>query len=155
MITCLYLDTSALVKAYLSDELGAPATMSARESAAVSATTLVSRAETEAALAKGARTGALSLDEAELFRKAFAQDWEDLIRIPVTEDMVARAGDLAFQHGLRGYDAVQLASALAWAEALEEPVTFATFDVQLWRAAAEHDALSRFPDDLPALLQKT
>ena len=67
--------------------------------------------------------------------------------------MVARADDLAFQHGLRGYDAVHLASALAWAEALEETITFATFDVQLWRAAAEHGALSRFPDDLPALLQ--
>jgi prevent-host-death family protein len=32
----------------------------------------------------------------------------DLVRVPVTEALVSRAEALAWDHGLRGYDAVQL-----------------------------------------------
>ncbi len=69
------------------------------------------------------------------------------------EPLVIRAGVLAFEHDLRGYDAVQLASALTWAEELAEMVTFATFDRQLRGVATEHSPLTPFPDDLPALLE--
>jgi len=42
---------------------------------------------------------------------------------------------LAWDHGLRGYDAVQLASALTWRDALGQDIVLATFDHQLWEAA--------------------
>ena len=48
---------------------------------------------------------------------------------------MALADTLAWDYGLRGYDAVHLASALTWQEALGEPVLLATFDKQLWSAA--------------------
>ncbi len=49
--------------------------------------------------------------------------------------MVAQAEGLAWEQGLRGYDAVHLASALLWQSSLSRPVTLATFDRQLWDAA--------------------
>jgi hypothetical protein len=53
----------------------------------------------------------------------------------VTEVLVARADGLAWEHGLRGYDAVQLASALVWQDAIGRDVAFATFDQALLHAA--------------------
>ena len=66
---------------------------------------------------------------------AFAEQWSDIARIPVTEALVSRAETLAWEHGLRGYDAVQLASAALFQESLGTAVRLATFDKQLWNAA--------------------
>lgn len=46
-----------------------------------------------------------------------------------------RAEALAWDFGLRGYDAVQLASAITWQEAVGTEILLATFDQQLWDAA--------------------
>ena len=64
----------------------------------------------------------------------FRADWPRLARIQLAEPLLARADALAWDYGLRGYDAVHLASALYWQESLREPVTLATFDRELWRA---------------------
>lgn len=53
----------------------------------------------------------------------------------VGEPLVARAAALTWEHGLRGYDAVHLASALWWREAVGDAVTVATYDRELWRSA--------------------
>ena len=58
-----------------------------------------------------------------------------------------KADALAWEHDLRGYDAVHLASALFWQESLGEPVTIATFDAQLWQAG-QPIGLSVWPEDL-------
>jgi predicted nucleic acid-binding protein len=62
-----------------------------------------------------------------------------------TEALVERAEGLAWEHGLRGYDAVQLASALSWQESVGEEVLLATFDQQLWEAA-KRAGLKPWPD---------
>ena len=49
--------------------------------------------------------------------------------------MVSRAETLAWDYALRGYDAVQLASAVMLQESLGTAVRLATFDKQLWDAA--------------------
>ena len=67
-------------------------------------------------------------------------------------DVVAQAGNLAWDRGLRGYDAVHLAAASAWQDALGERVTLATVDDHLW-AAAEPVGLEAYPADLPAMLE--
>lgn len=59
--------------------------------------------------------------------------------------------DLAWKHRVRGYDAVHLASGLVWQAGLGAGVTFATFDVHLWKAA-QAESLSVFPAKLPTLL---
>ena len=63
-------------------------------------------------------------------------EWDHLIRLQVTEALLRRAGALAWEHALRGYDAVHLAAALLWRDALGQPVSVATYDRQLWQAAA-------------------
>ena len=65
------------------------------------------------------------------------QDWADLARLPVSEALAARADTLAWAHALRGYDAVQLAAALTWREAMGREVVLGTFDRDLWRAGAQ------------------
>ena len=77
----------------------------------------------------------LDEDGARGTQRAFAAEWHDIARIPVTEALVARAETLAWEFGLRGYDAVQLASAVLFQESLGTAVRLATFDGQLWNAA--------------------
>jgi len=84
-------------------------------------TGLISRAEIAAALAKAARMGALLPGEAEAALETFRVEWPDFIRIQITEALVARAASLAWQYGLRGYDAVHLAAALTWQEGRANP----------------------------------
>jgi hypothetical protein len=48
---------------------------------------------------------------------------------------IRRAGNLAQQFGLRGYDSVQLAAAELTQTVLRAPVTFASFDNNLNEAA--------------------
>ena len=55
-------------------------------------------------------------------------------RYIVEDESETEASDLAWKHGLRGYDAVQLAAALAWRETTrntEENFVFACFDRKL------------------------
>jgi predicted nucleic acid-binding protein len=147
----LYLDASALVKRYVA-ELGSSEVSAAISRAQVTGTAILSRAEVEAALAKAVRIQALTQEEGLASLQVFRNEWPDLLRVQVTEMVVAQAGNLAWDHGLRGYDAVQLAAASAWQSALGERVTLATFDKRLW-AAAESVGLEAYPADLPAMLE--
>ena len=65
---------------------------------------------------------------------------------------MARADELAWELGLRGCDAVHLASALVWQDGMGEGVTVATFHRQLWEAAKAR-ALAAFPKDLREMLR--
>jgi len=141
-----YFDASALVKRYVSEHRS-DETIELSTSADVVATSLVSRAEVAAAFAKAVRTGLLSDEEARKAQRTFAGEWRDLARVPVTEALVARAETLAWDHALRGYDAVQLASALTWQESVGTDIIIATFDTQLWKAA-RHAGLDAWPTDL-------
>ena len=68
-------------------------------------------------------------------RLGIASFWPHLIRLQLTETLVARAASLAWEQWLRGYDAIHLATALVWHETLGQPVFVATFDRQLWQGA--------------------
>jgi predicted nucleic acid-binding protein len=96
-------------------------------------TGVVSRPEVAAALAKAARVGLITRESAAAALKAFNADWQHLIRLQFGEPLAARAGRL--EHGLRGYDAVHLASALFWQETLGEEITVATYDREIWSSS--------------------
>ena len=142
-----YLDASALVKRYIV-ERGSRETIALTADSDVTATSIVSRAEVAAAFAKAVRAGLVKVDVARNAQRRFAGDWPDLARVSVTEAVVERAERLAWEHGLRGYDAVQLASALTWQESVGEEIVLATFDRQLWEAA-KRSGLKAWPDGLP------
>ena len=141
-----YLDASALVKRHV-DEHWSRETLEFAARAEVVATSLVSRAEVAAALAKAVRVKLLKEDEARGAQRAFATQWPDIVRIPVMEALVSRAETLAWDHGLRGYDAIQLASAVLFQESLGTAVRLVTFDIQLWDAA-RRAGLEPWPDKL-------
>lgn len=117
----------------------------------VSATAAISRVEVSAAFARAVRMGVLAPDDGRRAAGGFREDWSALLRVPISDVVVLRADELAWEHALRGYDAVQLAAALQWLQLLAEPISFATFDRQLWTAAGRA-GLERLPADLPAFL---
>jgi predicted nucleic acid-binding protein len=147
----LYVDASALVKRYVV-ELGSSEVSDAISRAQIIGTSLLSRAEVEAALAHAVRVNALTQEEALASLQVFRNEWPDLVRVQVTEMVVARAGAFAWEHGLRGHDAVHLAAASGWQDALGERVTFGTFDKQLWTVAGSV-GLEAYPADLPTMLE--
>lgn len=142
-----YLDASALVKRYIV-ERGSRETIALTADSGMTATSIISRAEVTAALAKAVRVGVVSKSIALSARQRFAGDWPDLIRVSITEGLVERADGLAWDHGLRGYDAVQLASALTWQDSVGEEIVLATFDQRLWEAA-KRSGLKAWPNQLP------
>lgn len=130
----VYLDASALVKRYVA-EAGSSEVGALTDAASALGTSIVSRAEVSAALARAVRLRVLTRPAGTAAQRAFAGDWADLIRVQLGEPLIARAASLAWEHGLRGYDAVHLASALWWREAVGDAVTVATYDRALWRSA--------------------
>ncbi len=132
----VYADTSALVKLFV-EEAGTEATREMLSRAQVLGTVVVTWAEMVAALARSVRRGYLAKEEAKEVVRALGEVWESWVRVRVDEEGVRYAGKLAWEHGLRGYDALHLAAALAWQEGLGYPVILATFDRELWAAAKE------------------
>jgi predicted nucleic acid-binding protein len=142
-----YLDASALVKRYIV-ERSSRETIALMADSEMIATSIVSRAEVAAAFAKAVRAGLVKDELARNARRRFTGDWPDIVRVSLTESLVERAEGLAWEHGLRGYDAVQLASALTWQESVGEQIVLATFDQQLWEAAKRTE-LKPWPNQLP------
>jgi predicted nucleic acid-binding protein len=143
----VYLDASALVKRYVA-EAGSPEVEALINEARATGTALISRAEVAAALARAARIGLITREAGAKALQAFNADWEHLVRLQLGEPLAARAAALAWEHGLRGYDSVHLASALAWSESLGETVAVATYDRELWRGA-KASGLSAWPAATP------
>jgi hypothetical protein len=132
----VYLDASALVKQYLAEAGSSEVHRLMADSAAVG-TSLVSRAEVAAAIARSVRAGGIRRAAGEKALQALSAQWVDLMALPVSAPLVARAGELAWTYGLRGYDAIHLSSALLWQEDLGEPVVVATFDRELGEATKQ------------------
>lgn len=132
-----YFDSSALVKRYVA-EVGTSWVQALCAPAAghVLYTVRISGAEIIAALFRRARTGTLSSADAQAAAMQFKADVRgDYQIVEVTEILVDRAMTLAEQHGLRGYDSVQLATALEL-QALRAvrslpPLTFVSADDML------------------------
>jgi len=146
----LYLDSSAIVKQYVVETGSAEVRQAVAESE-INGTSVISHAEVIATFRKTVRAGVLREEEAVKLRRSFDRGWPDLVRTRVTERLIRHASTLAWTFGLRGYDAVHLASAAAWRQALGRDVTVASFDKALWMAARKI-ALAPFPADLPTLL---
>ena len=142
----VYLDSSALVKRYVA-EVGSMEVQSIVAKAEAVGTCVISRAEVAAALGKAARAKLITRPAASDAYSTFVADWESIIRVHLSESLCSRAANFAWSLGLRGYDAVHLATALYWSEQLDEDVTIATFDRELWKATIE-TGLLRWPEKL-------
>ena len=131
MIT--YFDTSSLLKLLLDDETGAAAVERLWVSSSAVVCCELGYVEARAAVAAAHRSRRLTTAGMDEVRRGLEALWEQLEVVPVTRDLVRRAADLAERAGLRGYDAVHLAAALA------VPVdTLSSSDAKLCDAASQH-----------------
>ena len=136
-----FFDSSGLVKNYISEQgsswiktLVDPLAGNILYAAEITGAELVS------AITRRQRRGATTPADASAALAAFRADFgQAFFRLDITPGLVATAMDLAERHGLRGYDSVQLAAALALrdlclASGLPAPILIAA-DAELNAAA--------------------
>jgi len=126
----LYLDTSSLVKLYVEEEESSRVADLVRSSK-VTGTSLVAYAEARAAFARRFREKAFTPREYKRLTSSFDEDWDNYLVVRITKVLVRQAGDLAEKHGLRGFDAIHLSSAVTLREELSTSIIFSCFDEKL------------------------
>jgi predicted nucleic acid-binding protein len=128
-----YFDASALAKRYVRET----GSVKVRRllSSDVAATSRYSAVEIASALARRAREGAISPDDRERTLAALQSDFNAMLVVELTAEVVSRAQELLQRHPLRAGDAVQLASCLYLREALEDDLSLVAFDERLVAAA--------------------
>ena len=105
----LYLDTSSLVKLYVT-ETGSQMVRQLVAEASVVATSVVAYAETRAALARLRRDGVLTASNLASAEREFEEQWGTYLTLDATDALCRAAGELAEQYGLRGFDSLHLAT---------------------------------------------
>ena len=131
----LYLDTSSLVKLYVT-ETGSEIVRELAAEASVVATSVVAYAETRAALARLRRDGALTAAKLTSLKREFEEQWPAYLTLDASDSLCRAAGELAEQYSLRGFDSIHLAT---FGEVLRRAGTdhtrFSSFDGRLNQAA--------------------
>jgi predicted nucleic acid-binding protein len=127
----VYADTSALAKLILresgTDEMGA-----LRTTAETIFSAAIAYVELRATAAAAFQAHRIRLDGRETLAGSVEKVWQEVAPVPMTDELLRRAGDLAEQMHLRSYDAVHLAALLA--SGSRNDVSFACWDVDLRNA---------------------
>jgi uncharacterized protein len=140
----LYLDTSAVVKLHVDEEHTEAARLWV-DAAERLATSIITLPEAAAAFARRRRLGHLDEEEAERLLASLTSEWTRYAHIFVD---ASEAAAIAWRHGLRGMDAVQLAAAgTVRAEVGDDALAFASFDDRLNHAAAAEGLLVLHPSN--------
>ncbi len=147
-----FLDASALVKAYTHE----PGSRWVRQVLGRSATRAfispLSGAEVLAAIARKERLGELDLATRERVAAAFRKDYRRrFAHTALTASVIEKAMALVLGHPLRGYDAVQLASALLLPAVSSQlrSLLFVSADSALLRIARQMGLATENPLDHP------
>jgi predicted nucleic acid-binding protein len=121
-VTAYYLDASAVVKRY-ADEPGSTWIRSITDAQTQHTILLaeITLAEVAAALAaKHRASGGITQEQRDRILSRFLQDCEEhYLLLPVDRPVIDHAVELTQRHRLRGYDAVQLATALVASQTLQ------------------------------------
>ena len=133
----LYLDTSSLVKLYVTENGSDDVQHLVREATVVS-TSPVAYAETRAAFARLRRERRLTPQTFASVKRALDDQWPAYLTIAVTDTLCRAAGHLAERYSLRGFDSIHLASFAEIATSAGIDATrFSSFDDRLNRAAVK------------------
>lgn len=132
MIT--YFDASSMVK-WLFEETASELAADARENADFAVTSLLSYPEVLSAIRRAKQEGRCSESEMAFAIEEFIEIWNVIAWIPPSEKLILATQPLIFEHDLRGYDAVHLASALVLKREAATEILFSCFDRKLNRAA--------------------
>jgi predicted nucleic acid-binding protein len=107
----VYFDTSAFLKLVIAEPGSATAIRAWADADNVAACRLL-YPEARAGLAQARRMGRLPARSVSASRRALEALWVDVEVVEITPQVAQAAGDAAERHGLGGYDAVHLVSAL-------------------------------------------
>jgi len=131
----VYLDTSSVIKLYVS-EAGSELVHQLVDDATVVATSVITYAETRAALARLRRERALTASRLTAAKREFDGQWPTFLTLEVTDTLSRMAGDFAERYRLRGFDSIHLASFAEVARrAGPRETQFSSFDERQNRAA--------------------
>lgn len=129
----LYLDTSSLVKLYVEEDHSSDVREWCDE-AMLLATSRVAYPEFLSALTRRHNAGDLRGRAFEMLVGKFTSEWGKFVSLDFDE---IRAGELVAKHGIRGFDAVHLSSALTLTTDNQDvEIAFSSFDKKLNAAAA-------------------
>ena len=131
----LYLDTSSVVKLYVT-EAGSEVVRQLVGDATVVATSVVAYAETRAALARLRREWVLTASKLKAAKREFDEQWPTYLTLEATDSLCRVASELAEKYNLRGFDSIHLASfAEVSRRAATDDTRFSSFDDRLNQAA--------------------
>lgn len=130
----VYLDTSDLVKLYV-EEPGGETVAALVDRADVVATSVVAYAEARAAIDRLRRERQLTAAGAAAAVRQLDADWPHYLVVLVDDELARAAGHLAAAHGLRGIDAIHLASFEFLLSRTDDDVHFSSADARQTRAA--------------------
>jgi predicted nucleic acid-binding protein len=130
----VYIDTSSLVKLYVEEDDSQKVADLVRSSK-TTATSMVAYSEARAAFARRFRENMFKPREYKRLISFFDEDWGNYMMVRLTKKLVYFAGDLAEKHGLRGFDAIHLSSAMILFQELATPTIFLCSDQRLQKAS--------------------
>jgi predicted nucleic acid-binding protein len=138
----LYLETSHLVKLYV-EESGSAKIKKLVAGAEFVATSIITYVEARAAFSRKFRKRGLNEREYETIKADLEEDWEHFFVLHATMDVAREAGRLAEKHGLRGFDALHLASAMSLGPGKDDQISvnFSSSDKTL-KDAAKNEGLN-------------
>lgn len=130
----VYFDTSALVKRYLI-EADSPVVEDLWNKSVRAVASEILYDEMAATFARKKRDVPAEVENVERAHTTFRTEWLSMRRVAVNDDVHQRVEELLTRHGLRGADAIHLASATLVRDALQQPIIFACADTKLATAA--------------------
>jgi uncharacterized protein len=152
LMASYFFDSSALVKYYV-NEVGSVWVEALIDAQPPNEITIaqITGVEVVAAVARRVRAGVTSATDAAAVIQLFRGDLRSQFEvIPLTAQLVGEAMNLAELHRLRGYDAMQLAVAVAFETQLTArgvgPLTLISSDVELNQAAQAEGILTDDPN---------
>lgn len=154
-MSAYFFDSSAIVKRYV-NETGSDyvenLTVSKNKNTIL--VTRITQVEVTAAFARRGKTGSLIQSDVDDAIRLFQHDLtNNYLVVEITKHILDRATDLALNHALRGYDAVQLATASEIAnERISRglsPLVLVSADIELNDAAKVEGLAVENPNDFP------
>ena len=146
----IFLDSSALVKYYVTEQGSVRIRSLVDDSQNVTLVSAIALPEVTSALARRQREG---LFGKRFLRQSYQSFQEDLRvtfqRIPVEDAMLTDAAELALRRPVKGYDAVQIATAIAVQQRFVA-LTFISADKQMLRAAQAEGMQTDNPELYPS-----
>lgn len=148
-----FLDTSALVKRYLSEAGSAYVRRLFHRTGVTFYQTFLTPLETTSALYRRHRAGQISTEELSFLLKSYAvHSHEEYLLLPYSESLIDTAGPLIARHPLRALDAIQLASALKLRDSLppDAPSLILLSSDDRLVSAARHEHLQAMNPEKPS-----